>query len=417
MLLTSLLRILLTRSFRPFTFKGQYSNQLDFAGMDNLGLYVHIPFCKSICSFCPYCKELFDEELALKYKDALLKEIDLVCKETREKKAVTSLYFGGGTPTLLIDHLSDIIQKLKEYFIINDGIGVEIHPDELTDEILGKLQNADVSMVSIGVQSFDEGCLQKIGRRNIKIKEKLSLLNKYSFSVIDMDLIFGIPGQDKQILKNDIETAFSYGATQISTYPFIDFTFANNEYKPLPHKEKRIMLEYLNELCSQPGINRTSVWTFAKSDTKKYSSVTRDTFLGFGVSATTLLQDIFKINTFSIPEYINRIDSNNLPTALTLNFSKRQRAVYYLFWSAYSLHINEDSFAGLIGKPLTQMYKFELFIAKKLGLLTKKDNMYCLTSKASYIYHYLEQKYTTAYIDKMWNISRKIAFPRKIELK
>ncbi|MCX8131875.1 MAG: radical SAM protein [Clostridia bacterium] len=417
MLLTSLLRILLTRSFKAFTFKGRYSNQLNFASMKNLGLYVHIPFCKSICSFCPYCKELYDEKLALRYKDTLMKEIDLVCKGMRGKKAVTSLYFGGGTPTLLIDSLSEIIQKLKEYFEINDGVGVEIHPDEVTDEILGKLQNAGVSMVSIGVQSFNEECLQKLGRKHIGIEEKLSLLKKYSFSVIDMDLIFGIPGQDKQTLKNDIETAFRCGATQISTYPFIDFTFANNEYKPLSHKEKRVMLEYLNELCSKPEINRTSVWTFAKSKTGKYSSVTRDTFLGFGVSATTLLQDIFKINTFSVQEYINRVYSNNLPTALTLNFTKRQRAVYYLFWSAYSLHINGDAFERLIGKPITKMFGIEFFIAKKLGLLIKENNTYYLTNKAAYIYHYLEQKYTTAYIDKMWNISRKIAFPEKIELK
>lgn len=232
-----------------------------------------------------------------------------------------------------------------------------------------------------------------------------------------MDLIFGIPGQDKETLKSDIETAFQCGATQISTYPFIDFTFANNQYKPLSHKKKRDMLEYLNELCSKPGINRTSVWTFAKYNTQKYSSVTRDTFLGFGVSATTLLKDIFKINTFSIKEYINRVHSYNLPTALTLTFTERQRAVYYLFWSAHNLQINEDHFNRIIGKPLAKMFGLELSIAEILGLVKKKGGTYYLTNKASYQYHYLEQKYTTAYIDKMWNVSRKIAFPEKVELR
>lgn len=417
MLLTSLVRILLTRSLKPFVFKGRYDNRLEFKNLPNLGLYVHIPFCKSLCPFCPYCKEVYDEKLALSYKNALLKEIDLVCKGMKGKKTVTSLYFGGGTPTLMIDSLADIIRKLEEYFEIREGIGVEIHPEEIKEEVLGKLKKAGVSMVSAGVQSFREECLHKIGRAHGELKERVALLKNYGFSVIDVDLIFGIPGQDKASLKEDIETAFSCGATQVSTYPFIDFTFANNEYKPLPHRHKRAMLKFLKELCSKSGIKRTSVWTFAKSGTEKYSSVTRDTFLGFGTSATTLLKHIFKVNTFSIGEYIDRVNKNNLPTALTLDFTERQRAVYYLFWSAYGLQIDEGKFAELIGKPLDKMFKVELLAGRILGLLRKEKGIYYLTDRASYLYHYLEQKYTTAYIDRMWNISRKTAFPEKVVLK
>ncbi len=417
MLLTSLLRIILTRSLKPFVFNGQYTNRLDFEGLDNLGLYVHIPFCKSICSFCPYCKELYNKTLALRYKDALLNEIDLVCKEMRGKKTVTSLYFGGGTPALMIDDISDIIHKINQYFDIKGGIGVELHPDDITADILSKLKTAGVSMASIGIQSFNEECLRKIGRENSRFKEKLELIRRYDFSVVDIDLIFGIPGQNKNILKDDIEAAFEYGATQISTYPFIDFTFACNEYKPLSHKKKKGMLKFLNELCQKPDVQRTSVWTFAKKGTEKYSSVTRDTFLGFGVSATTLLKDIFKINTFDINEYINRVNNSNLPTSLTLEFTKRQRAAYYLFWSAYGLQINESDFEKLMDKNISEMYRFEFSVAQILRLLLKQNGIYRLTDRASYIYHYLEQQYTTAYIDKMWNISRKTAFPPKITLK
>lgn len=417
MILTSLLRIILTRSLKPFVFKGMHKEKLDFENLENLGLYVHIPFCRSICSFCPYCKEEYNKTLALRYKDALIKEIELVCKDTNKKKSVSSLYFGGGTPTLIIDNLSEIIEKLYSFFDIRDGIGVELHPYDINNEMLTKLKNIGVTMVSVGLQSFDEECLRKIGREYVEFEEKLSLLSKYGFSVIDVDLIFGIPGQNQDTLRNDIETAFKCGATQISTYPFIDFTFANNEYKPLSHRHKRKMLASLNEICLELGAQRTSVWTFAKKDTGKYSSVTRDTFLGFGVSATTLLKDVFKINTFSINEYINRVFRSSLPTSLTLDFSIRQRAVYYLFWSAYGLKINEGNFLKIVGKPLKSFYKFEIFVAEKLGLLAKKDGIYYLTDKATYIYHYMEQQYTTAYIDKMWNISRKTAFPQKIVLK
>ncbi|MHC1719384.1 MAG: coproporphyrinogen-III oxidase family protein [Clostridiaceae bacterium] len=417
MLLTSLLRILLTRSFRPFVFEGTYQNNLDFGALEDLGLYVHIPFCRSLCSFCPYCKETYDKGKADSYKIALLKEIDIVCENMSGKKQATSLYFGGGTPALMINDLKDIIDKLKEHFTIAGGIGVELHPSDITEDVLQKLKTAGVNMVSLGIQSFNSECLKKLGRSPGLFVEKLKLASDAGFDVVDVDLIFAIPGQTDEILAKDIETAFENGATQISTYPFIDFTFADNEYKPMPENVKKKMLKNLTGYCKSINVDRTSVWTFARHNTEKYSSVTRDAFLGFGVSATTLLKDIFKINTFSIEEYIKRVNNHSLPTSLTLYFTKRQRAVYYLFWSSYSMKINADKFEKLIGTPMKQMYGLEISLAEKAGILKKSGSIYELTDKAAYIYHYIEQVYTTAYIDKMWNISRNIAFPERIILK
>lgn len=414
---TSLLRVYLTRSFKPFVFEGTYENTLDFEKLDDLGLYVHIPFCRSLCSFCPYCKVVHNKPQADAYKIALLKEIDLVCKGMSGKKKATSLYFGGGTPAMMLDDLKDIIAKLKEYFDITGGIGVELHPSDITERNLEKLKEAGVTMLSIGIQSFQEECLRKIGRRNDAFVEKIGLVRSSGFEVIDVDLIFAIPGQTDAILASDIHTAFASGATQVSTYPFIDFTFADNAYKPMSEAVKREMLEHLTEYCRKEGIERTSVWTFAQRHTEKYSSVTRDAFLGFGVSATTLLKDAFKINTFSIPAYIERIGSGNLPTSLTLRFTKRQRAVYYLFWSAYAMRIDADRFEELIGIPLKRMFGLELFLATKSGYLKKKGRVYELTDKAALLYHGVEQAYTTAYIDKMWHISRLQPFPEKIILK
>ena len=272
----------------------------------------------------PYCKVVHNKPQADAYKVALLKEIDLVCKGMSGKKQATSLYFGGGTPAMMLDDLKDIIAKLKENFILTGGIGVELHPSDITERNLQKLRDAGVTMLSIGIQSFQEDCLRKIGRRNDSFVEKIRLVRSSGFDVVDVDLIFAIPGQTDAILANDIHTAFASGATQVSTYPFIDFTFADNAYKPMSEEAKREMLEHLTDYCHANGIERTSVWTFAQRQTEKYSSVTRDAFLGFGVSATTLLKDIFKINTFSIPEYIKRIEGDALPTSLTLRFTKRQ---------------------------------------------------------------------------------------------
>lgn len=99
-LLTTLTRDWLTRSFSPFTFKNEYDNQLVLAECEELGLYVHIPFCRQLCFFCPYCKELYNEKICDEYIDHLIREIHLIGSQLTEKKRVTSLYFGGGTPAL-----------------------------------------------------------------------------------------------------------------------------------------------------------------------------------------------------------------------------------------------------------------------------------------------------------------------------
>ncbi len=417
MLETSLLRIVLTRSFEAFVFRNQYQNRLDFENLDELGLYVHIPFCRSLCSFCPYCKEVFNQQKAIAYKSALLREIDIVCSHLKGKKPATSLYFGGGTPALMIDDLKDIIEKLQQYFVIDGGIGVELHPSDISQENLRKLKNAGINMLSIGIQSFNEGCLAKLGRRGDRFSERLQQVKNYGFEVVDVDLIFAIPGQTEAILAEDIKTAFENGATQVSTYPFIDFTFADNQYKPMSAGAKKKMLKGLVEYCGNNGIERTSVWTWAQPGSEKYSSVTRDSFLGFGVSATTLLQKSFKINTFSIDKYIERVSQDLLPTSLTLNFSPRQRAVYFLFWSAYSMRISPDKFEQIIGVPLKKMFGLEFFLAESTGLVRKNGTGYELSNRAANIYHSIEQAYTTAYIDKMWNISRNQAFPEEIILR
>ena len=164
------------------------------------------------------------------------------------------------------------------------------------------------------------------------------------------------------------------------------------------------------------GYRRTSIWTFSNEEGARYSSMTRDYFLGFGCSATTLLHKQFKINTFSVEEYCRRMDCGELPTSLTLRFSLRQRMVYYLFWTAYSMKVSAADFEKFFGIPLKKMYGFEFFLAKRLGFVTEQKGIYRMTLKGAFYYHYYENFYTLAYIDKMWGIMRREAFPEKIQL-
>lgn len=413
--ITSLTRMWLTRTVKPFTFKNEYDRILPFMECKNLGLYVHIPFCKSICDFCPYCKVRYSADLCDKYIDALIKEIHIVGGQNTEKKTVTSLYFGGGTPALAATRIKEIVDALNEHFIITDGIGLELHPDNVNVETLQILKDAGVTKISIGIQSFCDKYQKILGRKKIDTSAMMSALAAVPFETVSMDFIFALPEQTYNDLKSDIDMAFSLGANHIAIYPFIDFTFTKSPVVAMPKKEKRKLLDAITQYCLSKGYLRDSIWTFSSKPNAKYSSMTRDNFLGFGCSATSLFKEQFKINTFNVESYCERIASNDLATSLTIRFTKRQRMIYWLFWTAYSTKVNTKDFEKFFGVPLKKMYGFELWLSKRLGFVKEYDGIYEMTLKGAFYYHHYENFYTLSYIDKMWGIMRKESFPKEIK--
>ena len=340
-LITTFTRSWLTRSLKPFLFQNEYDNILPFEECENLGLYVHIPFCKSICNFCPYCKTIYNKALCDKYIDSLIKEIHKVGSQYKGKKETTSLYFGGGTPALIADRIGEIIETIQEHFIITEGIGVELHPDNVNVETLEMLKAAGITKISIGIQSFQEKYQTVLGRKNVDANKLKPALQAVEFETVSMDFIFALPNQTYEDIKTDIDTAFASGANHVAIYPFIDFSFTKSNVKTMNKKQKRDLLDQVTAYFKQKGYHRSSIWTFSSKADAKYSSMTRDNFLGFGCSATSLFKKQFKINTFSVEEYCKRIDNDELPTSLTIRFTPRQRMVYYLFWTLYSMHLDE----------------------------------------------------------------------------
>ncbi len=412
--ITNLTRMWLTRSMKPFLFQKEYDRQLFYEECRELGLYIHIPFCRSICNFCPYCKVLYSQEMCSRYVDALLKEIRLVGEQTENKKTVTSLYFGGGTPALAADRIKEIICTVEEYFLITEGIGVELHPDNVTIPLLQTLKDAGVTRISIGIQSFGDKYQKILGRKPVDVAAMGEALQKVNFETVSMDFIFALPGQTFNDLKFDIDTAFQNGANHIAIYPFIDFTFTTSRVSAMPKREKRCLLDAVTAYCGEQGYVRNSIWTFSSGENSGYSSMTRENFLGFGCSGATLLRDQFKINTFSTEEYIRCLEQKRLPTSLTLRFSLRQRMIYYLFWTAYSTRISSRDFEDFFGVPLKKMYGLELKVAKMMGFVREENGNYQMTPKGAFYYHYYESYYTLSYIDKMWGIMKEEAFPECI---
>ena len=150
--ITGLTRMWLTRTAKPFTFKNGYDQILPYAECENLGLYVHIPFCKSICNFCPYCKVRYSAELCDRYIDSLIQEIHIVGSQHAEHRKATSLYFGGGTPALAANRIKEIVNALSEHFIITEGIGLELHPDNVNVETVVLLSKGEIDSKKVRVE-------------------------------------------------------------------------------------------------------------------------------------------------------------------------------------------------------------------------------------------------------------------------
>lgn len=251
--ITNLTRMWLTRSIKPFIFTNEFDEQLSFAECRNLGLYVHIPFCSSICNFCPYCKIVYSKEACDRYIDALIKEVHMAGRQIKSRKAVTSLYFGGGTPALAAGRIKEIIEAIQKHFMITEGIGVELHPDNINVPLLQTLKDAGVTKISIGIQSFGEKHQAVLGRKNVDISAIKNALKAVSFETVSMDFIFALPGQTFEDLKSDIDTAFANGANHIAIYPFIDFTFTESPVRTMAKREKRKLLDDITGYCLDKG--------------------------------------------------------------------------------------------------------------------------------------------------------------------
>jgi len=414
-MLTSFLRVFLTRSFRPFIFKGSSGGHLDIDAK-NMGLYIHVPFCKDLCSFCPYYKVPYDRGLMKVYVGSLVKEVGLVAERCQHKTEISSIYFGGGSPALASGSLPDIMEKIRDCFCIDGNIGIELHPRDIDRSLLNVLKETGFDMLSIGVQSFQEKCLMSLGRYTFDSRKKIRMAARTGFRVIDVDLIFGIPGQEPDDLIKDFHTAVGCGATQISAYPFIEFSYRGIRERPAGSKMQENMLESLIQISREKGFMRASVWTFVKKNSSQYSSVTRDNYIGLGPSAASLDSHTFKINTFSVGEYNACLKHNRIPTALTLKFDNRRRALYWLFWSAYNLQLGRKSFRDLFDTELDSFFRLEIFLGKKLGIIEEDGQGYHITERGARLYHMMEQVYTHQYIDKTWRTSMEDPWPRKLIL-
>jgi oxygen-independent coproporphyrinogen-3 oxidase len=403
-----------------FVFEPRHSVQLpDISGTD---LYIHIPFCHSLCPYCPYNRILYDESLAGPYLESLHQEIALY-RELLGDIEVGSIYIGGGTPTTLLEGLGPVLDHIRTCFTHTGPVAVETIPSDLDEGTLTTLRSMGVSLLSIGVQSFDDHFLKLIGRRYRAdiLPGAVSRALAAGFDSISLDLMFALPGQTTDQALADLEMALALGAEQATLYPLFTFPYSSvgalRQLKDVKYpklRTRRVMYRKLHDYALSRGMDRISVWGFRKHGVARFSSVTRDNYIGIGAGAGSCQPGIFYFNTFSVPEYIRSCSAGKLPVALQMQLNDAIQRFYWLYWRLYETSVAKAAFTRLFADDRST--RWLMWVAGLLHLLTDDGNRYVLTERGSFWIHLLQNYYVLDYIDKVWTRSRHDAWPGSVRL-
>lgn len=418
---TKIARRVLVGNKQKFVFLEK--DRIEFPPLEKIDLYIHIPFCKNLCPYCPYSRIPYDKNLVGPYLKAVLNEIEQYHSKLG-KIEITSIYIGGGTPTNLVDELGIILNTLREEFFVSGNICIETNPSDLNREVLKKLKNFGIDLISIGVQSFDNEDLKKIGRKynSKEAEESIRIALSENFKSVNIDLMFVLPGQNEEEILSNLQKAVELGVDQITVYPLFTFPHAPigrylkmNKVKMPDIFKRRKEYKRIYDFCVQNGYHQDSVWAFKKGDVPRYSSVTRDNYIGIGAGACSRLPEVFYFNTFSVEEYINAALTGKLPIALAMDIGSSLSKYYWLYWRIYDARIDKNELQKVFGSKDIKI-KLIFWMAKLLGLCTEHEDVIELTERGSFYIHLLQNYFILNYINKVWTAAMKEPWPKSIKI-
>jgi oxygen-independent coproporphyrinogen-3 oxidase len=274
------------------------------------GLYIHIPFCSQICSYCDFAKFYYNQNLADLYIDEIIKEI-------KEKKCdnISSIYIGGGTPSSLsYAQLDKLLSYLyKNFYRENISFAIEANAENLDIEKIEILKKYKINRVSLGVQTFSDDLIKLLNRNhNYKmIKNTISLLKENGINDINCDLIYGLPNQSKEMLMSDLKLMLGLDITHVSTYALSinkNTLLYINKVKEVDDDIYREYYDLINNTLKENGFNRYEVSNFSKPGYESKHNILywkNKEYYGIGLGASGYLNNIRYDNTKSLNKYLS----------------------------------------------------------------------------------------------------------------
>lgn len=290
------------------------------------GIYIHIPFCKQACHYCDFH---FSTQLDKKHElvEALVTEIDLQ-RNYLEGEPITTIYFGGGTPSLLGTlQLEKIIKQIRATFpvVASPELTLEANPDDLSLEKLNELKQVGVNRLSVGIQSFDNSVLRFLNRAHSSDEARRSVENARRTGIdnISIDLIYAIPGQSQEQWVKNVQTAIELDANHISSYSLTieeKTVFGNwskaGKFTPVVDDVAAGQLEILVDILARAGYHQYEVSNFAKPGFESQHNSSywkREKYLGLGPSAHSYDRKSRQHNIRNNHIYIQSLQKGQIP--------------------------------------------------------------------------------------------------------
>lgn len=275
-----------------------------------MSIYIHIPFCHTICTYCDFCKIFYNEKVVDNYLQALNQEI----KSKYQNEIIDTIYIGGGTPSSLnLKQLTKLFSIIKSIKLNNNyEFTFECNIESINKTMLEFLYLNGVNRLSIGIQSFDDKILTLLNRNHSQeqVIKKISLAKQIGFKNINVDLIYGLYNQSLEDLKNDLNLFLKLDINHISTYSLMIEPHTKlyiDKTKLLDEETDYQMYKYINETLKQNGFNHYEISNFAKDGFVSKHNLTywnNQNYYGFGLGASGYLDDIRYENTRNLNKYL-----------------------------------------------------------------------------------------------------------------
>lgn len=363
--------------------------------MNNLGIYIHIPFCIKKCNYCDFLTIIGSDQPKIdEYVRYLCKEIILM-KEYAQNKIVDTVYFGGGTPSLLsVNNINNIMNCINQHYNLSRDaeITIEINPETIDENWVKEISDSGINRASVGFQNSRQEILNIIGRRgsNEHFIACIKWLNMYNITNISADIILGLPLMDVDKTIDDANFICELNIPHISAYSLILenrtklYKQVNNGEIVLPSEDlERDIYHKFCDYVKSKGYHRYEVSSFCKNGyesrhNKKYWDLSE--YLGLGLGASGLINNNRTKNPVRISEYYKRLDDHNTSFDVEYELSKNDMMSEYSFLAIRtSRGIDKNYFKNKFNVKFDDV--FNLKIHEKNKLIVNDNNFVRLTDK------------------------------------
>jgi oxygen-independent coproporphyrinogen-3 oxidase len=368
---------------------------------ENIGIYIHIPFCKKKCFYCDFVSYENKENLIQEYIDAVCLEI-LQNAEILSEYNISTIYFGGGTPSLIkAEYIEKILNTLK-LFVTDEKeikeITIEINPNSASLDKLEKYYNLGINRLSIGLQSTHDKILRNIGRLHTfnDFKEVLKNANAVGFKNISVDLIYPLPGLNlsgfKETLNSVIKLKDEFNIKHISVYNLevhentrLDFLLKEGFVSLCNEDEEYKMREELNKRLQDNGFAKYEISNYAYPGFESKHNLcywNQEKYIGFGVNASSFFNLKRYKNTSNIDKYIDGIKNNKNIVVETEELDKLSLMKEYIILKLrLSKGVEISEFKQKFGTDIFDIFNTEFNYLKKDNLVNITSKNISLTSR------------------------------------